>query len=294
MPQPAPRVVPPAWTGAPSMAAAGGTVERTATLPGAYLQRTIWQTPAGIGLFLAVSALVYGSLDPTFGLSLQSLATFLGLLIALSLLVLAFTIPKWLSARGHGVALMTRALPGTIVVAIACVLVSRVAAFQPGYVYGLVLAYVFSREIPGRSRGRAEAIAALSMLLAAFVAWLILVPLRGSEAPAGEVDIIRTVLETACVFIVVAGIEGAVFAMMPLRFLPGEKVYAWDRRVWALVLAIGTFGFCHVLLDPRSGYLADQTRTSFVTVLALLIVFGVGSVAFWAWFRYRPRPHAAV
>jgi hypothetical protein len=51
-----------------------------------------------------------------------------------------------------------------------------------------------------------------------------------------------------------------------------------------------------VLLNPTTGagYLADTTRTSFFTLVALLVVFGVVSVAFWAWFRFRPnalRPH---
>ena len=97
------------------------------------------------------------------------------------------------------------------------------------------------------------------------------------------------------VTVVVAGLENAVFAMLPLRFMPGAAVYAWDRRVWIALMALGLFGFAHVLLNPAegAGYLADTTRTSFFTLIALLAVFGISSVLFWAYFRFRPaRPSA--
>ncbi len=87
---------------------------------------------------------------------------------------------------------------------------------------------------------------------------------------------------------VVAGLENAVFALLPLRFLPGAAVMAWNRRVWIALLAVGLFGFVHVLLNPTAGYVADSTRTSFLTMVILLAAFGLASVLFWAWFRYRP------
>ena len=72
--------------------------------------------------------------------------------------------------------------------------------------------------------------------------------------------------------IVVAGLENAVFAMLPLRFMPGAAVYDWNRRIWIVLIALGLFGFVHVLFNPPpAGYLADTTRTSFLTLLALLV-----------------------
>jgi hypothetical protein len=54
---------------------------------------------------------------------------------------------------------------------------------------------------------------------------------------------------------------------------------------------LGLLGFVHVLLNPASGagYLADSTRTSFFTLIALLVVFALASVLFWAYFRFRPK-----
>src|SRR4029450_12503711 len=108
----------------------------------------------------------------------------------------------------------------------------------------------------------------------------------------GEPDLVTSTLQAATVTIVVAGLENAVFAMLPLRFLPGEAVYNWNRRVWLVLIAVGLFGFAHVLLNPSAGYLADTTRTSFFTLIVLLVGFGLASVLFWAYFRFRPqRPH---
>jgi hypothetical protein len=108
--------------------------------------------------------------------------------------------------------------------------------------------------------------------------------------PAAGVDFGNIALSAAAATVVVAGLENAVFAMLPLRFLPGAAVFNWDKRVWVAIIALGLFGFAHVLLNPSSGagYLADSTRTSFFTLIALLVAFGVASVLFWAYFRFRP------
>jgi hypothetical protein len=251
----------------------------------------LWRTPAGIALFLLASALLYSLLDPTVGLDLDSLATVLGLLAGLAGVVAAWIVPTWLLARRSGAGVVVRALPATLAIAVGCVLLSRIADFQPGYLYGLVVGALFSRELGTAGEARIAAGAAGTGLAGALLAWLLLPLVRAGGGPDAAFG--AAVAETAFVTMVVAGLEGAVFAMLPLRFLPGERVRAWDRRVWAALLGLGTFGFGHILLHPSSGYLADTTRTSFLTVVGLLVTFGLASVAFWAWFRFRPSPRAA-
>jgi hypothetical protein len=124
----------------------------------------------------------------------------------------------------------------------------------------------------------------------AVVAWLglwavdTLVTAQADPGPA------LIALQTALVMALVAGVELTVFGMLPLRFLPGESVYRWNRRAWAALFGIGMFGFVHVLMNPRNGYLADTTRTPMVTIVVLLLFFGLFSVAFWAYFRFRRVP----
>lgn len=255
------------------------------------VKRDPWRTPQGIVGFVLASALLYAFLDPTFGFSLESLATLGGLAVGLVLVLIAYGLPLVVMARSQRFGLTVRALPATLLVAVVCVLVSRLTSFEPGYLYGLIIGFFFARNVDLRQEGRTEAVAAAASLAVALVAWIGLAFLRGGAADQGSLGAI--LVETAAVTTVVAGLENAVFALLPLRFLPGAAVFAWNRRVWAVLIALGIFGFAHVLLNPSAGYLADTTRTSFLTLVALLAAFGLASVLFWAWFRFRPRPAAA-
>ena len=58
------------------------------------------------------------------------------------------------------------------------------------------------------------------------------------------------------------------------------------------LVGIAAFAFFHILLNPSAGYLADAERSSMGTVVGLLVVFGLGSVAFWAFFRFFRKPPA--
>jgi hypothetical protein len=251
--------------------------------------RDFWATPAGILLFLLPSAVIYSFLDPTFGLRVESLATTAGLAIGLAVAVGAYAIPLWLYARTRGIPVVIKALPVTLLIGVFLVVLSRIASFEPGYVYGLVIGALFATAASDEAQGRAEAIGAAGALTAAGVAWLLLLVVRG----AATADLASLTIETAVVTVVVAGVETATFAMLPLRFMPGAAVFIWNRRLWALLFGIGMLGFVHVLLNPTSGYLGDQTRSSFLSMVVLFAAFGLGSVAFWAWFRFRPRQQEA-
>lgn len=251
-----------------------------------------WSKPLGVVTFVLLSALFYAFLDPTFGFSVVSLATFLGLALGLIVILVAYGAPLVIFSHNHSIGLTVRALPATLIVAAACVVISRVSNFQPGYLYGLVVGFFFAHSVARDIEGKAEAAAAGASLGAAFLAWVALALLHAGLGPSGE--FISALLQAATVTIVVAGLENAVFAMLPLRFLPGAAVYAWDRRVWIVLIGLGIFGFAHVLLNPSAGagYLADTSRTSFLTLVVLLVAFGIASVIFWAWFRFRPSSRA--
>ena len=271
---------------------------QAAVAPAAFEERhgpnpNFWATVPGVALFLIVSALLYCLLDPTFGFSLHSLATFAGVLGGLGLLLLAFGLSFDREMRKSAVGVLPRALPGTIVVGIACVLVSRLAAFQPGYLYGLVVGFLLSRELAKEEEGRGMAVATATVLVATGIAWLLLIAIRAAEPSFGDPPLFMASAETACVTLTVAGIEMALFAMLPLRFLPGEAVLRWNKAVWVALVASGVFGFFLILVNPQNGYMGDSSRNSVVTMVVLLAVFGVSSVIFWAFFRFRPQKPGA-
>ena len=240
-----------------------------------------WASWPGVIAFTLLATVLYGFLDPGFGLSIGSLATFLGMLVGIVLVTAAFAVPAVIAHRRIGDSWTLKVVPFSLLIGIACVLLSRLTGFQPGYLYGLLIGLAFARELSAAEEGRATAVGAALMLALAFAAWLALGALPDGEAFG------LVVVRTSLAALMVAGLEGVVFGLLPMRFLPGEALYSWNRVAWAALLGMGAFAFFHVLINPSSGYLSDTSRTPLLTVLALLGGFAVVSVAFWAWFRFR-------
>lgn len=246
-----------------------------------------WTSPIGVGAFLAAGALVYLLLDPSVALDVQTVAIYLGMLAGLGAVMLAFEAPPLLLYRRRtGASPGVRALPWTLPAAALCVLVSRVASLEPGYLYGLLLGLVFTGELTKGQEGRQTAAGAAWTLAAALVAWIALGALRSSGiAPDAFGPLL---LETALAVVVVGGLEAVAFGLLPMRFLSGAAVYGWSRIGWAMLFGIGAFAFIHVLVGPHTGYLSELSATALIAALGAFAAFGTFSVLFWGYFRFRP------
>lgn len=247
----------------------------------------LWRTPQGVAGFVLLSALLYGALDPTLGFDVASLATVLGLVAGLAVTLLAFGLPTALLYHRNAVRFGVRALPGTLAVGVFCVLITRLTDFHPGYLYGLVVGLVAVTKLTVAVEGRTIAVATACALVASFVAWFGLLLVAPATPPGGDPGLVLITLHTTLAMTVVAGIELATFGMLPIRFLPGAAVLGWNRRVWLVLAGTGVFAFLWILTNPARGYLSDATRTPLLTIVGLLLVFGIGSTAFWAYFRFR-------
>lgn len=242
-----------------------------------------WDSFVGILLFVLLAAVIYALLDPSVGLDARGLAAIVGLAIGIVITTVMASAPSLVDAlRSHG-NWRLRALPATLVVGLACVLVSRLTGFLPGYLYGVILGFVFARELSRAEQGRANGLAAAALLAMALVAWLLLAWI--GPDPAG---IVATIAATTLSTLLVAGLEAVVFGLLPFRFLPGEPLHATNRLFWAALLLVGAFCFFHILINPASGYLSSSARTPFLTIVGLFVAFGLLSVAFWAYFRNKP------
>lgn len=248
----------------------------------------------GVLAFVLAAGLLYGFLDPSFGPDAPSAVTFGGIVAALLAVTWLQNLPLRTAHRAASEGGSDRgrleAVLGTLVVAAACVLISRLTGFLPGYLYGLVLGYSFARELRAEDEGRAVSAAAWWMLGLAAACWLMLGAVRGpgvGETMPGQIA------ESVMVAITVAGVEGIVFGLVPLRFLPGEAVFRWSRARWAVPYGIGLFAFIWVILNPANGFASPLEEAGLATAIGLFIGFGVVSVLFWAWFRFRPSPASA-
>lgn len=236
-------------------------------------------------LFLPVTAVVAGLLDPGFGLNLHSVPIFVGMLAALTFGTLftgrlgAFYV-RWRKHLNHH--LLVR--PAGLVVALACVAISRAAHFSPGYLYGVITGPQLERDLNERDEGQTLAFAFSATFLISVAAWLVWIPVKWAADQTSLAPFVALDVLLAAIF--VGGIEGILFGLIPVRFQPGEKLRRWNWHLWLCMLLVSVFTLFHVLLRPRP----TSNLTPFVTVLALFLLFGGASVAFWAYFRFRQPP----
>jgi hypothetical protein len=242
-----------------------------------------------IVIAVALAALISSFLSPDLTFNSTSLAIYLGFALGLVVILISFEVPGLLEHRRvTGEVGRLRALPWALIVAALFVLISRIASLQPGYLWGVVLGVVFLRSSTAAAEGREQAAGALWTLVVAVVAWLALGWVRGSAGLDGS--FLATMLETALAAVVVSGLEAVAFGMMPFRFMPGAAIYRWNRPIWALLFGGSLFALFHILIGPTSGYISELSLQAWLAALGIFAAFGVLTVLFWAWFRFRPSP----
>jgi carboxypeptidase family protein len=248
----------------------------------------------GFAIFAFVGALIGCLLDPKIALDQASVALFAGLLVSFVAITLCFgTIERRYMRRSHGDAGRLQVLPGTLVVAAVSVLVSRLAGYQPGYLYGIIAGFVFAHELRRNEEGRISATASLVLLGGSIVAWIIWTPI-GHMAAHANPNIVTLLLDSILAAMFIAGIQSLVFGLLPLRFLEGESIFEWRRLAWLAIYAITLFAFIHVLLHPGVAYDQSHSGHAFAVSIVLFAAFGALSIAFWAYFRARDKKAASV
>ncbi len=237
---------------------------------------------------LLVSGLLFASLSPDFGLNQTTLVLAAGLAIAVFTTGVGFALPGFVYMLRQGDRGRVRILHGSLIVGAVTVLISRLVGFTPGYVYGLLAVLVFRKTLDQRRQGRMSALISLFVFAVCLAAWFIRVPVSSAaRQPDPNVGIL--ILEAALGGIFLFGLESLLVDLLPMRFLDGSRIKAWSRAIWGTLLAFGLFVLVHVLLIPGSGYVgvSDDLKLR-VVVVALYVLFGLISVGFWAYFRYRP------
>ncbi len=236
-----------------------------------------------------VSVLVAGSViggfrDPSFGFNLASVANFTGTLMALVVLIAA----PWAAAtvyrkmKGRRTDAKLRAIPAGIVIAVLSVMISRLAHFQPGYLYGIVCGVAFAHTLAKKEEGHVVSLESSATLVAAVVAWIAFVPVDAAALHPGSSFWVALVDDwLASVF--VGGLVGVTIGLLPLRFLPGGTLFRWNKVAWAAMFGIAAFGVVAIMLRPSSGP-ARPGSAPLVTAIVLFVLFGGVSVAFRQYF----------
>jgi hypothetical protein len=246
------------------------------------------------GLVVLVGSALGGLNDPHFGFNMASLLTYTAVIVAVLFGVGVSTLVGYIYRRARRLDTGSRltALPAGLAVAAACVLVSRLTQFQPGYLYGIVCGVAFAATLQRDENGHVVALSSAVTLALGVVAWFLWVPVRHSASVPGASPL--TVIAgdfLAAVF--VGGLVGTVLNLVPLRFLPGGELLQWKRAVWGTFFGLAVFGLLQVMLRPESSAVHTGT-TAVVTAGVLFVLFGGVSVATRLYFGRRRRRRAEV
>ncbi|MGC8466058.1 MAG: FGLLP motif-containing membrane protein [Acidimicrobiales bacterium] len=236
---------------------------------------------------LVLSALLYGLLDPRFTFNESSLITFLGLLLGLAIITFATDLPAalYLRKKDPEAVVQGHVLPGALGIAALCVVISRALHFEPGYLYGLVagLQVVNKVRISEEDSGRAQLWSFGTMLCVSIIAWILRQPLS-SLAGSDHVSFLVAGIDATLVSVFIAGVQGALISLLPLKFLPGRDLYRWNRPAWAVLFAVTVFAFVHLLLGQGSSYVGTIAGVSAAVVFsAIFVILTLGT---WVFFYF--------
>ena len=244
-----------------------------------------WLRPVVI---VVLAALIYAFLDPTFGFSGHGASIFFSLAISIAVVTFAYEgVQSLTSSQGYRIPAALRMFPAAIAIAVVCVIVSRLTHFSPGYIYGFVGGTVFLGALhPGDGRkARVVLIGAVCLLAVGMAAWFLAIPVARAAADGSGW---ASWLETICIAVFVAGLEGLFFGLLPLGVLDGGDLFRWNKIIWAIVFVAVVFLFWHVLLNKDSKYGAAFGQSNTKVVLIFLGCWTVVTVAFYLLFR-KPR-----
>jgi hypothetical protein len=224
--------------------------------------------------------------DPRFGFNGRSAATYTAVILSILIGVTVSGLVNlaYRRARHRDMRWEFHALPAGLVVAAACVLVSRLSQFQPGYLYGVIVGVAFTASLPKNEAGHSVALGTAASLIVAVLAWLVWVPVHGAAAMAGS-GFFVIVASDLLASLFIGGLVGSVIGLLPLSFLPGATLAAWSRVAWAVTFGIAVFGLLEVELRPQSTA-AHPGKAPIVTAIVLFVLFGGLSVGM-RWYFHR-------
>lgn len=214
-----------------------------------------------------------------------------GLMIAIAVVTVIAEVPEELmSRRFSGVGGRFHLLPAAVAIAIVCTLVSRVLQLQPAYMYGLFAGFVATgaRTLTRRQEGQAVLASISVVSVAGLAAWLIWTPVHRA-AYSGQPGWGAVLGDSVLFWIFVLCAEGLVFALIPLRFLDGAVLRSWRLVAWLLPQVSSAAFFLYVFVLQGESPVPNNLGL-LLRAVAFFVLFGLVSIAFWAYFRWEGRP----
>jgi hypothetical protein len=231
---------------------------------------------------LLIFGVVYSVLDPDFSFDHPDVfALILGVGLSVGLANLFDDIAKLIYLRRVGAKAVVRVHNANFVVAGLLVLLSRIAALQPG-----ILA-VGPGGLEGEEKGDPfllNLLGTLGYAVPALAAWLLLIPIS-SQGAQGVTLWLATVLS----LIFAVGLQSAFFEMIPIPGLYGSVIYKRSRALWFMMIAFFGFVFVQTMLNPDGAFLGAFNKPNMVWLVIFTLAFCLLSAGLWFYFQQREK-----
>jgi hypothetical protein len=266
---------------------------------------TTWPVPplvrrVGVALelavFLALTALIASFLDPRFApTEARGVGIFVGLLVALAVGALTYTLAQSAAARASGVAGAFQIRPGYLLAVAVCVLLSRVIGFMPGFLFGLPAGFAVVGAIEGAKRrdGMRALVALVTPLAVGLLFWLLTIPtdlaLRGlsraDNIVSGGLIAVVGAAQAAFLLVFFVALWQTFFEALPIRGLSGWTLFTRNRVAWFVVFAIAAFLVAYTLVNPNATALQWVDNRALLVILLALAIYSAAAVGTWLLFN---------
>ncbi len=242
-------------------------------------------TWTGLVLYLLLAALLYAFLDNTFPFE-NAARTFGTTLFGIAVGTAVSQVPGELYVRRrYKTRGKVRVALWTLLLAAACVLITRITGVQPGYVYGIIGGFTFGIALSADDRGRMAFRGMSILLLVGLAAWFARIPFEPSVGlVSGDSG---AVINQVLADIFIGAVQGTAIGLIPLKFLTGETLFSWNRWKWAVLWGAAILFFAHVVLYPVSSFTPNPSPTGVYTILLTVAIYGAVALGFWWFFRQR-------
>lgn len=226
------------------------------------------------------AAIIFGFVDPNFGLDITSFRLVLASAIALFVLTyLSSVLSGALIRRWWGLDTWIELKPLGLVLTIVGVVLSRLLEFTPGVLLGLFLGLGLVGATTVAQRAKATLVQVGVVFSLALLGWVGYSILVATTTP----DTFATTLAFDTLVVVTAeGLTALFVGLLPIRMLIGPGILDYSKTLWALVYALVATAFVLIVLPSAWGEIDGPVWTWVI----VLVGFAVVSLAVYLFFRF--------
>lgn len=237
-------------------------------------------------ILVALTAVIFGFVDPEYGFDPVSARMTVSLAIGLFLITyVAAWISGAIARRVWGVTTQVSLQPVALLFAVVGVIVARLLEFSPGFLIGLVIGLDLLSRVEAAVRARVVVLSTAVVAGIAVIAWVAFsVLVAVSTGTPGWFELL---VADALVATTAEGLTAALASLLPLGFLAGHEVFKHSKPLWSGTFIVVAALFALIVLPTAEGDSTDVADIGFW--MLVMVIFAVVTLSLWAVLQFTGR-----